>query len=114
MVPAPGAGDYFGDHDWLDSAACRNYGRKFFSDDRHSQRIAIMLCRACPVVAECLSVAMDNREPSGVWGGLTPLERRRLAETAPAGRTWIEALQALQRAQPRRRRSRPPGPSSPT
>ncbi len=32
-------------------------------------------CRPCPVRFECLSHALDTREPHGMWGGLTPSER---------------------------------------
>lgn len=36
------------------------------------------ICEACPVRATCQSEAMANREEYGMWGGLTPLERRRI------------------------------------
>jgi WhiB family redox-sensing transcriptional regulator len=35
------------------------------------------LCAACPVQRECLEYANDNEEPDGIWGGLTPIERRK-------------------------------------
>ena len=33
------------------------------------------ICRSCPVQAACLQVALDSREPAGVWGGLTETDR---------------------------------------
>lgn len=45
------------------------------------------ICRRCPVAAECLSTALDRREPEGVWGGLSAKERAQLAgpvESPPA------------------------------
>lgn len=34
------------------------------------------LCRMCPIQGECLILALQLKEPHGVWGGLTPEERR--------------------------------------
>lgn len=39
---------------------------------------AKMICRACPVIDDCLEYAMQTKQPAGVWGGLTPAERIRL------------------------------------
>jgi WhiB family redox-sensing transcriptional regulator len=36
---------------------------------------ARLVCRACPVVAECLDWAIRHAVPSGVWGGLSEYER---------------------------------------
>lgn len=36
------------------------------------------VCATCPVQPECLAYALDADEPSGIWGGLTPDERRAL------------------------------------
>ncbi len=36
------------------------------------------ICRPCPVRAACLTWAVDAQERYGVWGGLTPAERRRI------------------------------------
>jgi hypothetical protein len=38
-------------------------------------RYAKSLCAACPIVAECLAFAIDQRENYGVWGGTLPHER---------------------------------------
>lgn len=36
------------------------------------------LCDVCPVKDECLAHALENKERWGMWGGLTPIERRRI------------------------------------
>lgn len=36
------------------------------------------VCLACPVREECLNHALDEKERWGMWGGLTPIERRRI------------------------------------
>lgn len=43
------------------------------------------LCRSCPVITECLEVALDNSEEYGVWGGTDPTDRRRLLRRRAAG-----------------------------
>lgn len=39
---------------------------------------AVAFCARCPVMEPCLEYALANREADGVWGGLTPSERRSL------------------------------------
>lgn len=34
------------------------------------------ICDGCPVKAECLGFALDTGERYGMWGGMTPMERR--------------------------------------
>lgn len=36
------------------------------------------LCESCPVRAQCLAHALATKERFGMWGGLTPIERRRI------------------------------------
>lgn len=43
-----------------------------------SYRIARALCNRCPVRAKCLEYALTNQEEFGMWGGLSPFERRAL------------------------------------
>ncbi|MFJ9753042.1 WhiB family transcriptional regulator [Streptomyces chartreusis] len=72
--------------DWRSSAACTRPGVDFgifFAPPRGRvprtwDRRAKAVCASCPVVSECLTVALDNREATGVWGGRTPKERRSL------------------------------------
>ena len=37
-------------------------------------------CEDCDVRSECLAYALINKEPAGVWGGLTAVERTDLLE----------------------------------
>jgi len=39
------------------------------------------VCFACPASSACLAYALDRVEPEGIWGGLTPQERRTLRAT---------------------------------
>ncbi|MGE9807275.1 MULTISPECIES: WhiB family transcriptional regulator [unclassified Janibacter] len=52
------------------------------------QRFAKAVCQGCPVVADCLADALDNRTEFGVWGGLTERERRAILRQRPDVRSW--------------------------
>ncbi|MFE2479731.1 WhiB family transcriptional regulator [Streptomyces sp. NPDC001194] len=41
-------------------------------------RAAKELCAGCPVREECLAIAVRSDESDGIWGGTTPIERRRM------------------------------------
>ncbi len=72
------------DHwEWQQDAACRGTDvETFYHPDnergtrraRHEMR-AKAICATCSVTEHCLAWAMANREPYGVWGGLSPEER---------------------------------------
>ena len=57
-----------------------------------AQREAKVVCKGCPVVAECLADALDNRTEFGVWGGMTERERRALLRRRPDVRSWTVLL----------------------
>ena len=59
-----------------------------------AQRAAKVVCKGCPVVAECLADALDNRTEFGVWGGMTERERRALLRRRPDVRSWTTVLAA--------------------
>lgn len=42
------------------------------------QREAVEICRGCPVLAECRDHALRTNELFGVWGGLSPSQRKRM------------------------------------
>lgn len=74
---------------WQRRAACRGPVAKVFyppatpeprsaREAREAQAKAI--CRACPVRPECLDYALAIREPHGIWGGMSELERSRLLD----------------------------------
>lgn len=50
--------------------------------DRYDR--ARKICAACPVATECLQWAIELPEKFGMWGGMTPHERRPLQRTLRA------------------------------
>jgi WhiB family redox-sensing transcriptional regulator len=71
-----GATDEFA---WSARALCRTLGADaFFASDRRAVEAAQGVCSGCPVRAECLEYALVHRLDHGVWGGLTPSERRQI------------------------------------
>jgi WhiB family redox-sensing transcriptional regulator len=64
---------------WRLSALCRDVDPTlFFPPPGESQKQVKAICAQCPVQAECLLHALNNREYWGVWGGLSERERRTL------------------------------------
>ena len=62
---------------------CMNYPDLFFQDLKgpeaiHNQKMAKELCSGCPIINECLAFALKHNEPFGIWGGLSPYERKLL------------------------------------
>ena len=47
-----------------------------------SVRPAKRVCMACEVREACLEYALERDERSGVWGGMSERERRRLKQVA--------------------------------
>jgi hypothetical protein len=50
----------------------------WFIDDGTMYTQARQLCKTCPVRALCADYAIENREPHGLWGGLSPRERMKI------------------------------------
>ena len=72
---------------WRMAAACRTTSAVHFFAPPHFERkpekdaregAARALCRACPVLQQCLAHSLTVEETHGIWGGLNELERRRL------------------------------------
>lgn len=72
--------------DWVRDAVCPSYPDvDFFSAKGRHVSEAKAVCAQCPVTAECL--AYSQQAPvcvEGVWGGLSPSERRALRTAAAA------------------------------
>ena len=65
--------------DWHLDALCQEYPDiSWFVDRGHSTEPAKAVCRRCAVRQECLMSTADDPEVSGVWGGTTVGERRRM------------------------------------
>lgn len=73
-----------GDTTWMGQAACRATQTEFFPaggsgvPNRVVYAEAKKVCGGCPVRSDCLDYAMRTDQQFGVWGGLTPGERRDL------------------------------------
>ncbi len=85
---------------WTEHTECKTYPKKIFTPDifdESGQEVfddgtvwesfgdtseyydeAREICSVCPVRPNCLNYAMENKERYGMWGGLTPIERRRI------------------------------------
>jgi WhiB family redox-sensing transcriptional regulator len=78
------------DEAWQRKAACRGPESVLFyaptlpepraeRDTREAR--AKDICRSCEVRVECLDYALAIREPHGIWGGLTEVERLALIDS---------------------------------
>jgi WhiB family redox-sensing transcriptional regulator len=71
-----------GTGDWRELAACSSVDPDLWHPEGDEVitkgRRAKTICRSCPVQIECLEHALTHDENLGIWGGLTPIERRRL------------------------------------
>jgi len=68
---------------WMDRALCRGKDQGlFFPSVGASSTKARAICSMCPVGEQCLAYALADNELSGVWGGTTTQERRRLRTMA--------------------------------
>lgn len=66
---------------WKDDALCVQFNGDTFYPGRGGRSAvakAKSICLQCPVRVQCLEWALDTGDPHGVWGGLTPDERRAL------------------------------------
>lgn len=65
---------------WVDLAACAGLDTDawFIEDKAGSYLQAKEICFGCPVRLECLDWAITTGTDHGLWGGLAPLERKRL------------------------------------
>lgn len=70
--------------DWRADAACRDEDPELFFPlgDTGPALMQIeeakAVCRSCIVVSECLTWAVESGQDSGIWGGMSEMERRSL------------------------------------
>lgn len=64
---------------------CASLSELYFPDeypDQLTRRAAILtakkICGRCPIASICLAYAVEAREAYGIWGGMTPTERKLL------------------------------------
>ncbi|MFK0219445.1 WhiB family transcriptional regulator [Streptomyces vinaceus] len=85
----------------LSAPACRNADPALFFPAyglqlSHTQITAAKeLCGSCPVREECLAMAVRSDESDGIWGGTTPLERRRMRLQLARMRQGAELARAV-------------------
>ena len=81
--------------EWRDRAACLSYPAILFfgmddvetpAERRAREDQAKLVCSTCSVCDECLDYALTMREPYGIWGGLTEVERKARLRAAGQGR----------------------------
>lgn len=83
---------------WRAQASCQDMdSSRFFSPDgergrarRRREAAAKAVCAGCPVQDECAAYAVANREPYGVWGGLSESEREAIWRRERVRRAPIE------------------------
>ncbi|MET8635975.1 WhiB family transcriptional regulator [Streptomyces sp. NPDC004096] len=80
---------------WRERAACRREDPDLFFPVGNSglapARIdeAKAVCGRCPVVEQCLDLALQSGQADGVWGGTTESERRAMSRRARPGRDAV-------------------------
>jgi WhiB family redox-sensing transcriptional regulator len=69
---------------WQDDALCAQVSQEmFFPEKGSSVNAAKKICASCDVRQQCLEYALAmERNPDGVWGGTTLMERRRMRTAA--------------------------------
>lgn len=65
---------------WMAHAACKAIEpADWFDDDADDLDAPIEVCEPCVVRDECLEYAVTNDIRHGIWGGVTPRQRVRMA-----------------------------------
>jgi WhiB family redox-sensing transcriptional regulator len=80
--------------EWVSKAQCRSVDPDELFVGGAAQRKAVVICRHCPVIAECLADALDNQMEFGVWGGMTVRQRRVLLKKHPEVVSWSKFFAA--------------------
>lgn len=81
---------------------CRtNESDLWFSDTATDISKAQAMCRACPLVAECLAGAIERNEPWGIWGGELFERGQVVAQKKPKGRPRKDAAEIAAAAEQR-------------
>ena len=86
--------------DWAGLGACVTRDPDDLFVKGAAQQQAKIVCQRCPVIAECLADALDNRTEFGVWGGMTERERRAMLRrhpNIPSFRALFQADRAARR-----------------
>lgn len=66
---------------WTQHAACLGHDPNLWFRDEHDHTTyseARQICLPCPVRTDCLAWAVETRTEHGIFGGLTPRQRKHL------------------------------------
>ena len=80
-------------------AACKGQVDLFYDERPESMERAKQICRHCFVSQECLSLALENGEAWGIWGGTDYRERTAIA--ASKGYPIPERFDTIEHGTPR-------------
>lgn len=88
--------------DWFDKAACKDYPSEIFyadgedkDEDAKREAMAKVICKKCPVAAECLMHAIRKDEKYGVWGSFAPKERKNLIQLFTMSKINIDLCKSI-------------------
>ena len=81
---------------WASAALCQQSAPDELFVRGAEQHKAKVVCGACPVRAECLAEALDNKIEWGVWGGMTERERRAVLKKRPNVTSWRRLFETAQ------------------
>lgn len=83
------------DERFEDGLPCRSYDPElFFAESPADVEHAKSLCQTCPLRPQCLSAAVERREPWGVWGGELLVQGVVVPRKRPRGRPRKDAAAA--------------------
>ncbi|MGX1758613.1 WhiB family transcriptional regulator [Streptomyces lydicus] len=78
--------------DWRHDAVCREVDPEIFFPVGNTGPALLQIeeakavCRRCPVMGQCLQWALESRQDTGVWGGMSEEERRAMRRRAARNR----------------------------
>jgi WhiB family transcriptional regulator, redox-sensing transcriptional regulator len=91
------------DTGWFRDASCarvlRATGVDYWFPDRKKpfalmEKMGKFICSKCPVKGQCLEDAIEHGWEFGIWGGLTPEERKHLGHNPEAALREVVCLAA--------------------
>lgn len=70
---------------WVEDALCSQTDPEVFFPSHRGGTVktaeaAKRICAQCPVQAQCFDYSLRAKEPWGVWGGVSEVERRRITK----------------------------------
>jgi WhiB family redox-sensing transcriptional regulator len=64
--------------EWVERGVCAQIGGDvWYPEIGESKVTAKRMCARCDVIQQCAEYAIKTRQQEGVWGGMSPRERRK-------------------------------------